>query len=74
MTPQEFITWFKGFVAAAHNYNITPAQWDQVKDQLGKVQDGPVTKAYWQTTTTAGNPAENKVAYFTNDDKRLLND
>jgi hypothetical protein len=38
MTPTQFVTWLKGFVQAANNYNITPKQWDDVRDQLDKVE------------------------------------
>jgi hypothetical protein len=37
MTPNEFIIWFKGFVQAANNFTCTPKQWDDIKEQLSKV-------------------------------------
>ena len=37
MTPNEFVTWFKGFVAAANTYSITPKQWDTICEELEKV-------------------------------------
>jgi hypothetical protein len=37
MTPNEFILWMQGFTEAAHSYNITPKQWDDVKDKLSSV-------------------------------------
>lgn len=37
MTSNEFVIWLKGFATAANSYNITPAQWDEVKEQLEKV-------------------------------------
>ena len=36
MTPEEFVIWFKGFATAANPYNITPKQWDDIKEQLEK--------------------------------------
>ena len=39
MTATEFVTWFKGFVAAANTYNITPKQWDSICEELEKVKD-----------------------------------
>ena len=39
MTSKVFVTWLRGFVKASHNYNITPKQWDELKDQLEKVSD-----------------------------------
>ena len=29
MTDKEFVEWFKGFVDGAHQFNITPAQWER---------------------------------------------
>lgn len=37
MTPDQFIIWFKGFVKASNAYNITPKQWEDVKEQLDLV-------------------------------------
>lgn len=37
MTSIEFVTWLRGFAAAANNFTLTPAQWDEVKDMLNKV-------------------------------------
>jgi len=37
MTSKEFVIWLKGFVQAAHSYNITPKQWEDLKEQLEKV-------------------------------------
>ena len=39
MTSQEFVLWLKGFSEGVHEYNITPKQWDIVKDKLAKVED-----------------------------------
>ncbi len=38
MTPREFAIWLKGFIQASNKYNITPKQWDDIKDQLDKVE------------------------------------
>ena len=38
MTPREFVIWLKGFVQASNNFNATPKQWDDLKDQLNKVE------------------------------------
>ena len=38
MTPREFTIWLKGFMQAANNFNATPKQWDDLKDQLNKVE------------------------------------
>jgi hypothetical protein len=37
MTPNEFVIWLKGFSQASNTYNITPKQWDDIKEQLDKV-------------------------------------
>jgi len=39
MTPTQFIIWLKGFVQAANGYNITPKQWDDLKEKLAQVND-----------------------------------
>jgi hypothetical protein len=39
MTSRDFVIWLKGFVAASHNYNVTPKQWDELKEQLSTVND-----------------------------------
>ena len=39
MTSQEFIIWLKGFTEGVHEYNITPKQWDLLKDKLEQVSD-----------------------------------
>lgn len=43
MTSKEFVIWLKGFSKAANSYNITPAQWDEIQDELAKVNDGGVS-------------------------------
>lgn len=39
MTSKEFITWLKGFTEGVHEYNITPKQWDLLKEKLAEVKD-----------------------------------
>lgn len=46
MTPNEFVIWFKGFVAAANTYNITPKQWDFICEELEKVNNKSNTGGY----------------------------
>jgi len=60
MTSREFVIWLKGFATAANSYNITPKQWDEVKDKLDEVEDTPqikTTPTYIQTPQ----PEENKI-------------
>jgi hypothetical protein len=37
MTERDFIIWLNGFVEASNEYNITPKQFDSIKEQLKKV-------------------------------------
>ena len=41
MTSKEFILWLKGFTDGVHEYNVTPKQWDIVKEKLAEVKDEP---------------------------------
>ena len=63
MTSSEFIIWLKGFTEGVHEYNITPKQWDLLKEKLTKVNDSAlasVAEPYWTYTNST--------------DKTLLND
>jgi|TARA_R100000030_G_scaffold74725_1_gene57889 hypothetical protein len=37
MTEKEFVDWLRGFTSGVHHYNITPAQWDNLKEVLKTV-------------------------------------
>jgi hypothetical protein len=37
MTEKEFVDWLRGFTSGVHHYNITPAQWDNLKEILTTV-------------------------------------
>ncbi len=39
MTSKEFVIWLKGFTEGVHEYNITPKQWDLLKEKLAEVKD-----------------------------------
>jgi hypothetical protein len=58
MTSKEFVIWLKGFTEGVHDFNITPKQWDLLKEELSKVSDEPNTykieigKLGLNTTTT----------------------
>jgi len=39
MTSKEFVLWLKGFTDGVHEYNITPKQWDLLKEKLAEVKD-----------------------------------
>ena len=38
MTESEFVQWLRGFVEGVHQYNMTPKQFDHLKDTLSKVK------------------------------------
>ena len=42
MTSKEFIIWLKGFTEGVHDFNITPKQWDLMKDKLAEVDDNVI--------------------------------
>jgi len=41
MTSKEFVLWLKGFTEGVHEFNVTPKQWDTLKDKLAEVSDEP---------------------------------
>lgn len=55
MTPNDFIIWFRGFVKASNNYNITPKQWDDIREQLEKVILDSELKPYFSFNTGTSN-------------------
>ena len=57
MTSKEFILWLKGFTDGVHEYNITPKQWDLLKERLAEVSDEerigtPIGVGGWGTPNT----------------------
>ncbi len=87
MTSKEFIIWLRGFTQGVHEFNITPKQWDILKEKLAEVSDqsypfGTVTIANPNiasfgtvTTSTATSlPSGSTISYTTSNDKTLLND
>ena len=53
MTSKEFVLWLKGFSEGVHEYNITPKQWDILKDKLAEVKDEPTLTFPINTPNTA---------------------
>ena len=58
MTSKEFVLWLKGFTEGVHEFNITPKQWDILKDRLVEVNDEepigtPIGIGGWGTPNTA---------------------
>ena len=42
MTSKEYILWLKGFTEGVHEFNITPKQWDILKEKLAEVDDNTI--------------------------------
>ena len=55
MTSKEFVLWLQGFTQGVHEQNITPKQWDALKDTLAKVNDEPTLTFPINTPNTAPN-------------------
>jgi hypothetical protein len=60
MTSKEFTLWLKGFTEGVHEYNITPKQWDLLKEKLDEVKDEqrigtPIGEGGWGTPNTTPN-------------------
>lgn len=60
MTSKEFVLWLKGFTEGVHEYNITPKQWDLLKEKLEEVSDEPkigtpIREGGWGTPNTTPN-------------------
>ena len=82
MTSRDFVIWFKGFIDGAHEYNVTPKQWDLLKEKIKEVNDNAIYYDYevpteylqaaadkdqhWVSTDTNSVPSE--------PNKELLND
>jgi hypothetical protein len=61
MTSNEFVLWLKGFSEGVHEFNITPKQWDILKDKLAEVEDKPLIlkspiTSNWNYTNSTYNP------------------
>ena len=41
MTSKEFVLWLKGFTEGVHEFNVSPKQWETLKDKLEEVKDEP---------------------------------
>jgi len=39
MTSKGFVLWLKGFTEGVHEFNVTPKQWDTLKEKLAEVKD-----------------------------------
>ena len=76
MTSKEFVIWFKGFTEGVHDYNVTPKQWDLLKEKLTEVNDHPYSISIgtggYGTTTTFSSGSGNWLS--TNTTQKLDND
>ena len=72
MTSKEFVIWLKGFTKAANSYNVTPAQWDAIIDELNKVQD-TISIDYTPRPNVphTGDPKPIKIWYSTDTNSKL---
>ena len=55
MSEKEFIDWLRGFTEGVHHYNLTPKQWDHLKDKLSRVNKEvknsyTIDSNYWTTS------------------------
>lgn len=57
MTSQEFVIWLKGFTEGVHEFNVTPKQWDLLKDKLAEVSDEPKVQFPFSPGTTPYTPS-----------------
>jgi hypothetical protein len=53
MNSKEFVIWLRGFTEGVHEFNITPKQWDLMKDKLAEVSDEPQIGFPFGTPNTA---------------------
>lgn len=71
MTSQEFTLWLRGFTEGVHEYNVTPKQWDLLKEKLAEVNDEPnKISGFIYSTNGAPNWYSTTIA----NDKDLLHD
>ena len=65
MTSKQFVIWLKGFTEGVHEFNITPKQWDLLKEKLAEVNDGtPIGVPIRSSSLTSANLSFNKSHCF----------
>jgi hypothetical protein len=76
MTPKDFVTWLRGFAQAANNFNLTPKQWDDVKEMLATVVDEEenvvLTRYSLETGGASHTGGSTNITYETKNQKQLL--
>lgn len=78
MTSKEFIIWLKGFTEGIHDFNITPKQWELLKNKLEEVNDHPYsmsvgTGGYGITNTSTTFTTGSGAWHYTNTTQNLDN-
>ncbi len=70
MTSKEFVIWLKGFTEGVHEFNITPKQWDNLKEKLAEVDDNTIPMGglltdynRFGTSTTTSLPSGSSISY-----------
>ena len=64
MTSKEFVLWLQGFTQGVHEYNISPKQWDVLKDVLATVKDEPtLTVSSGSSGTIIATPGYGSITY-----------
>ena len=53
MTSKEFVLWLKGFTEGVHEFNVTPKQWETLKEKLAEVKDEPTESFPFAVPNTA---------------------
>ena len=73
MTSRDFVIWFKGFIDGAHHHNITPAQWDMLKEKIKEVNDD-VSYYDYEPNGTLLNAAEKYKQWVSTDTNSVSNE
>jgi hypothetical protein len=55
MTSQEFVLWLKGFTEGVHEFNVSPKQWETLKERLAQVTDKVTPVGIGGVGITSGN-------------------
>ena len=79
MTSKEFVIWLKGFTEGVHEFNITPKQWDYLKEKLAEVDDNTIPMGglltdynRFGTSTTYGYPSGSAWSYTNSTDEKIF--
>lgn len=78
MTSKEFVIWLKGFTEGVHEFNVTPKQWELLKNKLEEVNDHPYsisvgTGGFGTTNTSTTFTTGSGAWHYTNTTQNLDN-